>query len=90
MIASVEEINIVECHAKFVALKELLEDDIEESSPSQSEFINVSANHPVFKDLYLQLRVAQQKYKNKFVPNQITEAEFNAPGNHSTMMMSGL
>lgn len=45
MPTSVEENNLVESYAKFLALKELLEDDIEETSPSQSEFSNVSAKH---------------------------------------------
>ena len=80
MPTSVEEINVVESFAKFEALKELLEDDISESNPSQYEYKNVSSNHPAFKDLYLQVRVSQQKYKNRFIPTQCTEADFNSPG----------
>ena len=79
-ITPAEENSVLECYAKFEAVKELLEDDISEDSPSKSEFTNVSTNHPVFKDLYLQVRVSQQKYKCKFVPGQVTEAEFNSPG----------
>ena len=34
-------------------------------------------NHPVFKQLYLDLRVAQTNYKSKFVPGTVTEEDFN-------------
>ena len=55
--------------------QELLEDDVKEESPSLSEYKNVSSNLPTFKDFYLVVKVSQQKYKDKFVPGQITEAE---------------
>ena len=58
---SSEENNVIECFARFEGLKELLEEDIEEENPSPAEFKNVSNNHPAFKELYLQLRVAQKK-----------------------------
>ena len=80
MPTSVEENNVLESHAKFEALRELLEDDVNEESPSQTEYKNVSSNHPAFKDLYLALRVSQQKYKNRFVPGQVSEDVFNSPG----------
>ena len=48
-ITSAEENSVFECYAKFEAVKELLEDDISEDSPSKSEFTNVSTNHSVFK-----------------------------------------
>ena len=78
MPTSSEELYVLETFAKFQALKELLEDDIAEENPSKSEFRNVSSNHPAFKDLYLEISVAQQKYKCRFVPSQISEADFNS------------
>ena len=80
MPTSTEEIKVLETFAKFEALQELLEEDISEESPSNTEFKNVAANHPAFKDLYLEIRVTQQKYKNRLVPAQVTETEFNDPG----------
>lgn len=77
MVISSEENSVVEHYARFVGVKELLVEDIEEESPSQAEYSNVSSNHPAFKELYLQVRVVQQKYKAKFVPNSVTEAAFN-------------
>ena len=74
---SSEELKVIEQYARFEALKELLEDDIGESSPSQAEFTNVSDNHPAFKQLYLELRVAQANYKSRFVPGTITKEDFN-------------
>ena len=79
MPSHVEEISVLECYAKFEAMKELLEDDINEEIPSQSEFQNVSENYSAFKDFYLDVIVSQQKYKVVYVPGQITEAEFNSP-----------
>ena len=76
---SAEENNVIECFAKFEGLKELLEEDILEEQPSSAEFKNVASNHPAFKELYLQLRVVQRKYKTRFVPNTVTETLFNAP-----------
>ena len=77
MPVSSEENNVIECFARFEGLKELLEEDISEDQPSAAEYKNVSSNHPPFKELYLQLRVAQKKYKAKFVPNATSESEFN-------------
>ena len=76
---STEENNVIECLAKFEGLKELLEEDISEEQPSAAEFKNVTSNHPAFKELYLQLRVVQKKYKARYVPNTVTETLFNAP-----------
>ena len=54
-----EKNSVFECFVKFEALKELIEDDINEESPSKTEFLNVTNNHPAFKDLYLEVRVTQ-------------------------------
>ena len=78
MPVSTEENSVIESFARFEGLKELLEEDIEEDQPSAAEICNVSSNHPAFKELYLQLRVAQKKYKAKFVPKVISEVAFNA------------
>ena len=75
---SSEENNLIEQHAKFEGLQELLEDDTSAPSPSQAKFSNVAANHPAFKQLYLDLRVAYKKYKKRFVPSSLTEADFNS------------
>jgi hypothetical protein len=77
---SSEEISLIDHLAKFEGLKELLEDDIEETNPAQSVFSNVGSNHPPFKQLYLDLRVAYRKYKSRFVPSSITEVDFNDIG----------
>ena len=61
MPTSTEEIKVLETFAKFEALQELLEEAISEETPSKTEFKNVSANYPVFEDLYLEIRVTQQK-----------------------------
>ena len=74
---SSEENSVIEHYARFEGVKELLEEDIAEEDPSQAEYSNVSSNHPPFKELYLQVRVVQQKYKAKFVPNTVTEEAFN-------------
>ena len=75
---SSEEFALIEQIAKLDGLRELLEDDIAEPSPSQADFSNVEANHPPFKQLYLDLRVAYSKYKSKYVPAVVTEEEFNS------------
>ena len=80
MPTSSEELQVLETYAKFEALKELLEDDVSEENPSKTEFKNVTLNHPPFKDLYLEVCVAQQKYKCRFVPSQCAEADFNSTG----------
>ena len=80
MVVSSEENKLIEQLAKFEGLKELLEDDIEEDTPHQSVFTNVADNHPPFKELYLELRVAHQRYKNRFVPATVSETDFNATG----------
>ena len=80
MVVSVEENNLIEQIAKFEGLKELIEDDLDEEDPPLSTYSNVASNHPPFKQLYLDLRVAFKKYKGRFVPSSITEEEFNAAG----------
>ena len=74
---SSEEIALIEQIAKLDGLRELLEDDIAEDDPSN--FVNVQDNHPPFKQLYLDARVAFRKYKDKYVPASVTEEQFNAP-----------
>ena len=78
MPVSTEENSVIESFARFEGVKELLEEDIAEDQPSAAEISNVASNHPAFKELYLQLRVAQKKYKTKFVPKVVTEDAFNA------------
>ena len=78
MVVSVEENNLIEQIAKFEGLKELIEDDLREEDPAMSTYTNIASNHPPFKQLYLDLRVAYKKYKSRFVPSSITEVEFNA------------
>ena len=79
MPTSSEEIALIEQIAKLDGLRELLEDDIAEPNPTQANFTNVEANHPPFKQLYLDVRVAFRRYKNKFVPSTVTEEQFNDP-----------
>ena len=77
MVVSSEENNLIESYARFEGLRELLEEDVAEVSPSDAEYSNVSSNHPAFKELYLQVRVVQKKYKGRFVPSVVTEEVFN-------------
>ena len=39
---------------------------------------NVAANHCPFKQIYMDLRVAQEKYKMRYVPATLSEESFNA------------
>ena len=80
MVVSVEENNLIEQIAKFEGLKELLEDDLNEEEFSLPTYSNISANHPAFKQLYLDLLVAYKKYKNRFVPSSVTEDDFVSSG----------
>ena len=70
MVVSSEEKNVLEQLAKFDGLKELLEDDVAETEPDEDVVQNVAANHPPFKQLYLELVVAYTKYKARFVPEK--------------------
>ena len=79
MPTSSEEIALIEQIAKLDGLRELLEDDIAEANPTQANYSNVEANHPPFKQLYLDVRVAFRRYKNKYMPSAVTEEQFNAP-----------
>ena len=79
MPTSSEEIALIEQIAKLDGLRELLEDDIAEANPTQANYSNVEANHPPFKQLYLDVRVAFRRFKNKYVPSAVTEEQFNAP-----------
>ena len=78
MVVSSEEKSVLEQLAKFDGLKELLEDDVAETEPDEDVVQNVAANHPPFKQLYLDLVVAYTKYKARFVPSSVTEVDFNS------------
>ena len=75
---SVEENNLLEQHAKFEAVQELLVMDINSTDPSNAKLKGVQMNHGEYRQLYLALMVAFKKYKMKYVPKSITEADFNA------------
>ena len=68
---------ILEQYAKFEGYKELLEDDLEEAEPDSDLFKNVKENQSEIKKLYIEVKVAQTKYKSKLVPANVTEVVFN-------------
>ena len=93
MVVSSEENNLIESFARFKGLRELLEEDVAEVSPSDAEYSNVSSNHPAFKELYLQVRVVQEKYKGRFVPSVVTEEVFNeeaSPYKYNDLWLEGV
>ena len=57
-----------------------LEDDVGAVNPSQAKFTNVASNHLAFKQVYLDLRVAYKRYKARYVPTVVSEADFNEAG----------
>ena len=75
---TMEENVLIEQVAKLEALQELLEDDTGQESPTIVEVNNVASNHPAFKEVYLNLRVAYKKFKMKFVPSSVSEEQFNS------------
>ena len=77
MPTSAEELALITQEAKYDAIKELLEIDIEEESPSQSKYSNTASKLAKLEEYYLDLKVAYKKYKRKFVPNVVTEENFN-------------
>ena len=76
MSASLEN-AIIEQYAKFEGYKELLEDDLEEAEPDQDLFANIRENLSEIKKQYLEVKVAQAKYKSKIVPVTCSENAFN-------------
>ena len=68
---------LIEEAARFDGYKELLEDDIGDDNPDDDVFESVRKNQSELKQQYLNLKVAQAKYKAKFVPAAVTEADFN-------------
>ena len=76
-ITSAEENQLSEQFAKYVALQEMLGDDVECESPSKTEFANAAQHLPLYKQAYLDLRVAYKKYKLRFVTSVVSEEEFN-------------
>jgi hypothetical protein len=72
-----QEIAVVEEAANFEGYKELIEDDLEDTAPDSDVFESVRANQTELKQQYMNLKVAQAKYKSKFVPAAVTEADFN-------------
>ena len=60
---SSEELTLVEQEAKYEAIKELLEMDLEEESPTPSKLSSVSSKLLKLEEHYLNLKVAHMKYK---------------------------
>ena len=73
---------ILEEYAKFEGYKELLEDDLEEQEPDLDILNNAKENQTELKKQYLNIKVAQSKYKAKLVPASVTETVFNAADSH--------
>ena len=78
MAPSAEENLMIEQNAKFEGLKELIEDDMEDTDIDDAGFDNIATNLPELKQQYLSLRVAQAKYKSRFVPSAVSDTVFNA------------
>ena len=75
-----EENMMIEQNAKFEGLKELLEDDMEDLDLDDAVFDSVATNLPELKQQYLSLKVAQARYKGRFVTSAVSELDFNASG----------
>ena len=73
---SSEENALMEQEAKFDALKELLELDLEETNPSQSKISNVSSKLTRYEEQFLSLKVAYKKYRKRIVASLPSEAQF--------------
>ena len=69
---------VLEEYAKFDGFKELLEDDMLEPDPDNDVFANIKENQAELKKQYLNIKVAQAKYKNKVVSAAVTESVFNS------------
>ena len=74
---SSEELALVEQEAKYEAIKELLEMDLEEESPTPSKLSSVSSKLLKLEEHYLNLKVAHKKYKKKYAPSTISLEDFN-------------
>ena len=83
MAISFEENALVEQSAKLQALQELLEYDLSETNTTQATLSNMQDNHPAYKQLYLETKVAYSKYKSRFVPKTLSEDEFNSDPNRT-------
>ena len=75
-----EENFVIEQNAKFEGLRELLEDDMDDLDLDDAVFDSVATNLPELKQQYLSLKVAQAKYKGRFVASAVSELDFNASG----------
>ena len=73
-----EEIKVAEQHAKLEAIQEIIEDDIEETNPTIEAYDNVAEKRPIYNQLYLDLRAVWATYRNKYVPDKVSEGEFNS------------
>ena len=72
------ENSLLEEAARFEGYRELLEDELETTEPDEEVFSQLKLNLDEFKKQYLNLKVAQTKFKAKVVPKVISEEEFNA------------
>ena len=72
------ETSLLEEAGRFEGYRELLEDDLETTEPDEEVFSRLKLNLDEFKKQYLNLKVAQTKFKAKVVPKVISEEEFNA------------
>ena len=68
---------VLEEFAKFEGYKELLEDDMEDTEPDCDVIKNVKENQAELKKQYLNVKVAQTKYKAKLLPASVLEVDFN-------------
>ena len=73
-----QEIAVIEEVAKFNGYKELIQDDIEDEDPSPDVCAHINGNLEEIKLQFLNVKVAQAKYKFKLVPSTISEEGFNA------------
>ena len=73
-----EEIKVAEQHAKLEAIQEIIEDDIAETNPTIEAYDNVAEKRPTYNQLYLDLRAVWATYRNKYVPDKVSEGEFNS------------
>ena len=76
MSASLEN-AVLEEFAKFDGYKELLEDDLKDPEPDCDVIKSVKENEAELKKQYLNVKVAQTKYKANIVPAADLEAAFN-------------
>ena len=77
MPTSAEELALVEQEARYDAIKELLEIDLKEESPSQAKYNSVTSRFAKLEEHYLNLKVAFKKYRKRIVPSQASEENFN-------------